>query len=498
MVIIVVFITFLSKLLGFAREIVLSSYFGAGSISDVYLISMTIPITFWAIIGMGFVTVYIPIVSRFEAQDREKLNNFSGKFLNVILIFITALVLLFYSFSEDIISSFAYGFSLEEVQLSISLTRIMVFSLYFTGIVAVATAYLHSQGDFKLVAAISFPLNVVLIFSMILAQKYEIMYLAYGFVLASFSQVAFILPVAYRAGFKYKFLSPLKDKNILNAVKLSLPVILGVSVNQVNTLVDRSIGSTLGEGSISYLNYGFIVTSVVHTIIVMSLITVAYPTLSRFAVNSKIVLLKEIISKLSRLVLATLIPITLMSVFFSEEIINLLYQRGLFDREAASQTSLTFFYYSIGIVAVGFRELLTRIFYSFGNSKTPIYNSIICVSINVLLSILFSSILGVIGVAVATSISAFLACLLLLHAQRRLYGDLIDLKSLVFYSFRILLLSVTSIFFMYHLNEFFCSFSIDSKLSFFLSSLLGGAIYLASIIVTKSINKCDLDIKSIS
>jgi len=498
MVAIVVFITFLSKLLGFAREIVLSSYFGASSISDIYLVSTTIPITFWAIIGMGFVTVYIPIVSRFEEQDIDKINDFNGKFLNVILTFITALVIVFYIFSGEIISSFAYGFSLEEVEISISLTRIMIVSLYFTGIVAVATAYLHSQGDFKLVSAISFPLNLVLIVSMILAHKYEIMFLGYGFVLASLSQVFFIIPIAYKSGFRYKLVSPLKDENILKAIKLSLPVILGVSINQINTLVDRSIGSNLGEGSISYLNYGFIITSVVHTIIVMSLITIAYPTLSRLAVNHNIEVLKTIIYKLSKLVLTTLIPITIIFVFFSEEIIKLLYQRGLFDEEATLQTSLTFFCYSFGIIAVGFREVFVRIFYGFGNSKTPVINSIFCVAINVILSIFLSRFFGVLGVAIATTISAFLACILLWFAQRRLYGDLMDLNLLFTFSIRIIVISVISVFCIYYLNIYLSDFLISSNLSFFFSCLVGGGVYLSFIVATKSVTRCDLDIKYIN
>lgn len=343
MVAIVILITFLSKVLGFAREIVLSSYFGASSISDVYFVSTTIPITFWAVIGMGFVTVYIPIVSKFESGNLDKINDFSGRFLNVIFAFISILVLVFCFYSKSIISLFAYGFTLDQVDLAVSLSRIMVFSLYFTGIVAVTTAYLHSQGNFKLVSAISFPLNLVLIVSIVLAHKYSLDYLAYGFLFASISQVLFILPVAYRSGFRYKLLSPFKDKNISKAIKLSMPVILGVSVNQINTLVDRSIGSNLGEGSISYLNYGFIITSVVHTIIVMSLITISYPTLSRLAIKHNLKKLQGVILKLSRLIIATLIPTTFVFVCFSSEIISLLYQRGSFDQQAVYQTSLTFF-----------------------------------------------------------------------------------------------------------------------------------------------------------
>ena len=148
-IIIIFFITFISKFLGFGRELVLSSYFGTSFISDAYLVALTIPSVFWAVIGIGFVTTYIPVVNSLKDKSLYEVNNFTSKFCNFIFIFVTVLVLVVQVYCEHVVLAFAYGFSDEQLQLSMSLTRIMIWSLYFTGIVAVLTGFLNNKGGFK-------------------------------------------------------------------------------------------------------------------------------------------------------------------------------------------------------------------------------------------------------------------------------------------------------------------------------------------------------------
>lgn len=495
MIIFVVILSFVSKFLGFTRELVLSNYYGASSISDIYLVSTTIPIVLWAIIGLGFVTVYMPVVTKFDLNDNIKINQFSSKFLNVILFFVTIFILVFHFYSEQIISLIAIGFSSEDIKISIGLTKLMIFSLYFTGIVSVLSAYLQLKGRFKFVAAISFPLNIILITSIILAYNYSLDFFAYGFILASFSQVLFLFPFAYKSGFRYFLLSPFKDRNIKHAVNLSIPVVFSVLFIQINILVDKNISSSFGEGSVSYLNYAFIITSVVHTIIVMSLVSVAYPSITKFIVSNNIIQLSQLIINLMKLTIFALLPVSIFFIFYSVEIIDLIYKRGMFDDVAVENTSLIFYFYSFGILGVGFREILFRIFYGFSNTKTPVLISITCVLINIFLSIYLSRIFGVPGVALGTSISAFLTCFLSFLIVIRLYGNIFDVIFLFVFTLKSLFLSLSCMFISFFTVKYVCVFFNFEDYYFFVCLFLNFVLYITLSLLLKIITLSDFKFK---
>lgn len=495
-IIIIFFITFISKFLGFGRELVLSSYFGTSFISDAYLVALTIPSVFWAVIGIGFVTTYIPVVNSLKDKSLYEVNNFTSKFCNFIFIFVTVLVLVVQVYCEHVVLAFAYGFSDEQLQLSMSLTRIMIWSLYFTGIVAVLTGFLNNKGGFKLAAGISFPLNFVVIVSIYFAYTYEVQYLAYGFLIATLSQALLIVPFAIKSGFRYSFGVPFSDEKVRYAFKLALPVILGVSVNQLNVICDKLIGSTLGSGSISSLNYGYMVTTVIHTVIVMSLVTVAYPSFAKIAQKNNVEQMKIIVYKVCSLIMSVLIPATVLFLAFADDIVKLLYQRGEFGQQSVMMTSSTFFYYSFGLVAVGLREILVRVFYSFGNSKTPLYNSIFCVVVNVALNFLLSPIFGIGGLALASSISAILACGLLWVNQRRLFADFFNVGKLFMFSIRIFVFSCICYFTVSIIYQNLLHITQYSNLAFVTSLFIGLFIYLLLVFFTKTLKKSDLDIKN--
>jgi putative peptidoglycan lipid II flippase len=203
---------------------------------------------------------------------------------------------------------------------------------------------------------------------------------------------------------------------------IALPVIAGQSVNQINVLVDRTLASGIAVGGISALNYANRLNGFIQGLFVASISTVLYPMISKMAAEDNMKGLKASISEAISVINLLVIPATIGAMIFSKEIVTLLFGRGAFTPEAIDMTGGALFYYSIGMIAFGLRDILSRAFYALQDTKTPMINATIAVVINIILNLVLSKYLGIGGLALATSIAAIVGTLLLFIALRRKIG----------------------------------------------------------------------------
>lgn len=187
---ILMIISILSKFLGFARETVLSYFYGASNISDTYLISLTIPAVVFSFLGGALGTSYIPLMGSIikEKGERESLR-FTNNIVNFVILIATVLVLFVLSFTEPVVKLFASGFKEETFKMAIAFTRIAVFGVYFTGLTYIFSSFLQIKGNFIIPALVGFPYSILVILSIILSRKLNYLYiLSFGSVLAIASQ----------------------------------------------------------------------------------------------------------------------------------------------------------------------------------------------------------------------------------------------------------------------------------------------------------------------
>jgi len=159
-------------------------------------------------------------------------------------------------------------------------------------------------------------------------------------------------------------------------------------------------------------------------VIVIALSTVIYPVLSKLASENNMKGFKNNLSKSINIIIILMVPITIMIMDFSTPIIRILFEEGLFDSHATYLTSTALFYYSIGMLAYGLREILAKGFYSLQDTKTPVKNATISVGINVVFSIVLVKYMGIGGLSLASSISAILTTMLLFISLRKKIGKL--------------------------------------------------------------------------
>lgn len=424
-VVILMLLTVISKLLGFGRDIILSYFYGASNISDVYLISLTIPTILFAVIGKGISAGYIPLYTRIENKEStETANQFTNNVVNLVIVICTVIFIVGLVFTESIVKLFASGFEGETLQLTINFTRITLAGVYFIGLNYIYVAFLQIKGVFIIPTLMGFPANVIFIGSIFISSFSNIYILSIGALIAIFSQFFLLIVYGYKNKYRYRFRLDFKDANIRKMAILAFPAILGTSVAQINLLIDRTLASSIAVGGITALNYSSTLSVVIIGIFVLSISSILYPKISKICAENRMDELITVLSGAISAVNVMVIPAIVGLMIFAEPIIVLLFGRGEFDSQAIAMTSSALFFYSIGIIGLSHREILTNTFYSLQDTKTPMINAAIAMVLNIILNLILSVFLGISGLALATSISSIFCTLLLLINLRKKIGNL--------------------------------------------------------------------------
>jgi putative peptidoglycan lipid II flippase len=487
---IIMLITIISKFIGFTRELTLSYFYGATGISDAFLVSITIPGVIFGFIGTGLATSYIPMFSSVKNNEGViQANHFTNNLLNFILLLCSFIIIIGILFTDSIVKLFALGFEGNTLELAVSFTRVSLVGVFFTGLTYIFTSYLQVNKKFIVPALIGLPLNFILIIFITISSMTNPILLSMGIILALASQLFLLLPYAYKEGYRYSFILDSKDTFFGKVIQLSIPVILGASVNQINTVIDRTLASQLAVGGISALNYANRLNGFVQGIFVLSIATVMYPMISTMAAEDNIGGLKKTLLEAINSINILVIPATIGALIFAEPIVSFLFGRGAFDYNAVSMTSSALFFYSIGMIGFGLREVLSRAFYSLQDTRTPMINGVIAVSLNIVLNIILSKFLGLGGLALATSISAIFCTLLLFISLRKKIGQ-IGIKNILISISKILLASmIMALIARLTYNELLNN--IGNNLSLVVAIGIGAIVYFIAIYIFR-IEEVDL------
>lgn len=408
-------LTLLSKVLGFLREVLLSYYYGASEITDAYLVALTIPGVLFSFFSMAIAVGFIPVFSGVPEKDR---NDFTNTVFSFFIVISTLIVFITVIFAEFFVDVLAPGFTLESKQLSVKFTRIFVLGVYFSCWLSVFTAFLNYHKKFTVVALAGIPLNFSILLSIILSYYYGLSYLILGAVFGKLFEVIYLYPYVRRLGYKYSFRLDFFNKNVQVLIYLSLPLTLSIAVNQINIIVAKSLASGFGVGGVSAINYSHYLIELVVGLFVLTVTTIYYPDMSKSYSLNNYNKVEDISNKSFKLVNFFVVPAFVYFIFRSEQVISFIYERGSFDKHSLQLTAPVFLFFSLGLIFYAYREILVRIYYSAKNTKIPVINTVVGIISNILLSFLFSSFLGIKGLALATSVSAAITIILLFFSLK--------------------------------------------------------------------------------
>ena len=406
--VIIMVATLLSRVLGFLRETILANFYGTSMVADVFVLTFNIPGLIISIVGSVIYMMYIPMY--YDTRDRlgeDEALKFTNNILNILSVFSIIVSILGIIFAGEIIKIFAIGFTGEKFNLAVQFLRIMMFGVLFLSLNKIQSSFLQVKESYLPASIVGVVYNIVIIIAIFISVKLGSYYLAIGALVGLFIQVLLLLPCMYKRGYRYSFYMNIKDESIIKMIKLSIPMMMGVAMSQLNVYVDKALASTLGDGKLAALNYASRLNDFVVALFVTSLITVIYPKLSQFVNNKDTINFKKIIVKSSNCII----------------LVRVLLERGSFSAESTAMTSNALKLYAIGIIGYAVKEILSRGFYSLGDTKTPMINSSISVIINIILDLIFIKPFSYMGLAMATSISYMVTVVLMFFSLRKKVGS---------------------------------------------------------------------------
>ena len=281
----------------------------------------------------------------------------------------------------------------------------------------------------------------IILGAIFLVPIYGVYGLAGGVVLGSFFHMLIQLPAFLRTGFKYRPVISFKHPGVRKIGRLMLPRTLGLAMTQINLWVVTVIASLESEGSISIFNFANNLQSLPVGIFGVALSISCFPYLAEaFSKNDKIKFRNHFSDTFNK-VLFFVIPASMLLLVLRAQIVRLVLGTGRFDWEDTYLTAQSLGYFAIGIFAQALIPLVARAFYAVYDTKTPVIISIISVIVNIVASLILVRTMGVMGLALAFSLAAFVNILLLLVMLRWKIGNLND-RAIVTSSFKIVLLSV--------------------------------------------------------
>ena len=412
--------TMIAKILGFGRELVLASSYGASMYSDAYLTAMNIPIVIFSIIGTTLGTVLIPIYFEVNNDEGEKKSlQFVNNIFNIVITICILMAILGFIFAKQIVKVFAIGFEGEALKIAIDFTRVTMIGIVFTGLSYVMNAFLQIKNNFTIPGIATAPRNIIIIIFIMVSIKYNPYIMIWGSLLGMLVEFLFQLPFAIKKGYKYQCYINIKDKYIKKAANLIIPVLIGVAVNQINAMMDKTLASTLVEGSISALNYANKLNLFVMSLFTTSVAAVIYPVLSKLSANdNKEKFTTSVVTSINSVILLVT-PISVGAIVLAIPIVRLLFERGEFDSIATNMTAIALCMYSLCMLAAVLRDILGKIFYSLQDTKTPMKNGAMAMVMNIVLNIILVRYLDLAGLALATSLASIICTILLFKSLKK-------------------------------------------------------------------------------
>ncbi|WP_102399820.1 murein biosynthesis integral membrane protein MurJ [Haloimpatiens massiliensis] len=420
--VIIMVITLLSKVMGFFRESLVAAKYGTSFSSDIYVFAWGVTSMLFATIGVALSTTFIPMLSDYiENKSFKDRNYFVNNILNITVLLAVILSLLGVVFGKYVVLIFGPGFATKYSEANfleaIKITRIVFISLIFVGVQNVLTGVLQAHKEFAVPASMSIFFNIVLITYLILwGDKFGAEGLIIALVIAFFAQMLIHIPTYIKLGYKYRFVLDFKDRAIKKMMSLIVPVIVGTSITQVNFLVDRAFASSVGEGSISTLNFANKLNLFIYGVFGMAISTVVYTELSRESAKEDIKAYERTLTKAINTINLVMIPATVGMVLLRVPIIDVVFKHGAFDDKAAKLTASVLVCYAPAMIIYGIRDVMNRAFYSIKDTKTPMINSGIGVLVNIVLNIILIRNWGINGLAIATTVAAVVTTILLLRS----------------------------------------------------------------------------------
>ena len=420
--------TFVSRILGFARDTLIARVFGAGATMDAFVVAFRIPNLLRRISAEGaFSQAFVPILAEYKNQrthnETHALINHVATLLGLFLIVVTILGMLVAPWVIDVTAS---GFSHDATKfdLTVQLLRITFPYIFFISLVSLAGGVLNTYGNFSVPAFTPVWLNVAFIAAALLVVPYfdgSIKTLAWAVFIGGILQLLYQIPYLLKIGLIPRFDLNLNDDGVWRILKLMGPAIFGVSIAQISLVINTNVASHLTNGSVSWLYYADRLMEFPTGVLGVALGTILLPSLSKSVADKAESEYSQLLDWGLRLTFILALPAAVALAVLSVPLVAGLFKYGAFTANDVLMTRQALIAYSLGLIGLILVKVLAPAFYSRQNIKTPVKIAIFTLIATQAMSMFFVFVLDLkhAGLALAIGMGACInAALLYYHLQK--------------------------------------------------------------------------------
>ncbi len=394
--IIVSAMTMLSRVLGLVRDIVLLNVFGAGKDFDTFVVAFRIPNFFRRLFAEGaFSQAFIPVLTEYKtSKTHAEVQILISRVFGCLLTAMSLLTFVAMVAAPAIIYLYAPGFhnDPEKFDLAVDMFRLTIPYLMFMSLTAFASSILNSYGSFASPAFSPVLLNIAMIagawwLTPFMAEP--IMALGWAVVVAGVLQLAIQIPELWKKNLLIPPKVDFKHEGVDRILKLMLPALFGVSVTQINLLLNTIWASFMQDGSVSWLYSAERMTELPLGLIGVAIGTVILPSLSARHAEQDQAKFKSMIDWAAKIIMLVGIPASIALFMLSTPIIQALFQRGEFTLEDTHMTALALQCMSAGVISFMLIKVFAPGFYAQQDTKTPVRVGLMAVAANAILNVVF-------------------------------------------------------------------------------------------------------------
>ena len=474
----VVGLTLVSKALGFLKSIIQASYFGATIYTDAYNIANGFVSNILFMLVTAISVSFVPLYIQSKQANREK--EFATKaitFLTIGAVIVSALLI---AAAPPIITIQVPSYSPEQKIITIKYFRVLVLGLIFALNAYMFTSVLNAEKIYGYSAVGSVVNSLTLIvFTFLFAKTLSVWVLVISMSLSYFIQWM----ILYIRGRRYASISlkyGLYDEKIRLLLMQSLPILLGQATVEINQVIDRALLLSVGEGVVTAVSYSAILNEFVIQLMGQPIQTVLFTELSEAGAAKDTKRISSLISNSYKIILIIGIPIVVVMLFGSYDIVRIVYGHGKFSAEAVKNCAVGLQMYSLCLLPVCIKKVLTKAYYAQNDTRRPMIIGVFEVLLNIGLSVWWVRYWGVYGVVGATAAASFTFIIVMLADYNRKYDCVLSIKEIVSY-WNIIVGTIIVMITM----RYFSMLPINSALlSFVCKTAMAFLVFYLSLIIT--------------
>ncbi len=420
--------TFVSRILGFVRDLLIARVFGAGAITDAFIVAFKIPNLLRRISAEGaFSQAFVPILAEYKSQrtfnDTHQLVDRVATMMGIVLVVVALLGMIAAPFLVMLIAP-GFKADISKMQLTVELLRITFPYIFFISLVSMAGGVLNTFNKFTAPAFTPVWLNVAMIFAMLFfADHFDapIKALAWGVFVGGFLQLVFQVPFLKQIGMLPRFNFKYDDEGVWRILKLMGPAVLGVSVAQISLIINTVFASFLMTGSVSWLYYADRLMEFPTGLLGVALGTILLPSLSKAFSNDNETEYSELLDWGLRLTFILAAPAAVALAVLATPLVTTLFHYGAFTAQDVLMTHNALVAYSFGLLGLILVKILAPGFYARQNVKTPVKIAMFTLLMTQVMNAFFVFVLqlGHVGLALAIGLGACMnASMLFYHLKK--------------------------------------------------------------------------------